>query len=361
MLPAGEQVPENGEILTSSSQVPDPPSPKADRNNNRESIDVLETEPPCDESLSEIIKEDEEESVSSDSLNERKRSRTDEEEEEGNATEAISDANKLRRIHEEEGKNELDEQNGNQDSEHRGNQESEVADEKERGNQENNNGEEDKNEETEEVEKEELPQCSTAEEEGQKHELEEHRENAGEEDNVNRINSEKNERGVEESQQNKGKEVRKASVKGKRPFLEAIVPNFSKFERGEPSCTQNLLPNDDTALIDHELNNDDNYDYHRDLAILRSMWQFKCNNGDLPYAHSDELHNYIMDSIPNLKILGNDLTEKIGELEENFYTARMLDGDNPEMPEPIEREIFDFSMRLWGNSEDNIEELMILI
>ncbi|XP_015170159.1 myb-like protein X [Solanum tuberosum] len=406
-------LPENGGISSSSSPIPDPAPPKANS---------LETELLCDESFSEIIKEEvEEEVVSSDSLNERKRLRTVEEEEE-DGTEAVSDSNKSRRIHEdkeeeEKGPNEIDEQNGNQDSEQSGNQESEVADEKDGGNEENNegaeeseqkegredgdkeeeeketeggnqvnnNGEEDQNEEdeTEEVEKEdeteELPQFSTAEEEGENHDLEEHRENVGGEDNVNRVNSEQNEEEEKETEEQK----QKAAEKGKRPLFEEdeeeeqkqqaakkwqktslipITPIFSKFLRGESSHRtkgdqiQNSTPKVDTELVDIEINTDNNkgYDYHRDLAILKAMYDFKFINGYLPYPHSDELHNHIMDLMPDLNILGNDLTVKITAFEDDFNTVIILDGDNPEMAQPVEREIFDLSMQLWGNSDDNV-------
>uniref|UniRef100_K4CH82 Uncharacterized protein n=1 Tax=Solanum lycopersicum TaxID=4081 RepID=K4CH82_SOLLC len=462
MLGEGEAVPGNGGI---SSSNPDPPSPpKADSNSN------LETELLCDESFSEIIEKEvvvvEEEVVSSDSLNERKRLRTDEEEdhatedvsdssksrrireeeavssdslnerkrlhtdeEEDDATEAVSDSSKLRRIHEEEGQKEIDEQKGNQDSEEGENQESEVADEKdeendkkeeeseqnegkedgenedkdeeeketEGGNQENNNGEEeDQNEEdeTEEVEKDdELPQFSTAEEAGEKHNLREYRENVGGEDNVNRINSEQNEgnedrdNGKKEEEEKETEEQKQKAVdKGKRPLFEEseededeeekqqaakkwqktslvpITPNFSKFLQGESSRRtktdqiQISTPKVDTELVDIQINYESpkDHDYHRDLNILIAMYDFKLNNGHLPYPHADELHNHIMDLMPDLNILGDDLTVKITAFEDDFNTALILDGDNPEMAQPIEREIFNLSKQLWGYSDDNV-------
>ncbi|KAG5595340.1 hypothetical protein H5410_036572 [Solanum commersonii] len=62
-----------------------------------------------------------------------------------------------------------------------------------------------------------------------------------------------------------------------------------------------------------------------------NFFQFQFNNVYLTYPHSDELHNHIMDLIPNLNILGNDLTGKITTLEVDFTTVRILDRDNPEM------------------------------
>ncbi|MCD7460547.1 hypothetical protein HAX54_043760 [Datura stramonium] len=71
---------------------------------NRDATDILEIEQLCDESFSEIIKEEEEEEVI---------------EEDENAIETVTDANKLRRVHEaEQGQKEHDDgQNGNQESE----------------------------------------------------------------------------------------------------------------------------------------------------------------------------------------------------------------------------------------------------
>ncbi|MCD7463917.1 hypothetical protein HAX54_051695 [Datura stramonium] len=428
MLPAGEPpIPENGVISSSSSTLTspilDPPLPQAlhiHRNTNtnlpenRAAIDILETELLCDQSFSEIIKEEEEEVIgTSDAsstnctvfmLNERKRLRSpstdDDEEEDGNNAEAVSDANKLRRIHEaEQGRKEHDDgQNGNQESEQGergdgGNQESELDDE-EGGNQENNNGDEDikENEETEEEEEEETEELDEGE--GEEHEHEEHRKNAGSENNVNHQNYEQNESGNQESEGDEGEEdrendenqeksdndhaevdegeedeeeERKAAEKGKRPMseickLKSIVPRFSNFEQGGPSDTPegNQIHNDsaknDTELTDHELTSDYHHDAddHQDLAILKSIWHFNCNNGNVPYPHSDVLHNHIMDSIPNLKILREDLTEKIIAFENNFNVVWELDGDNPEMAHPVYREIFDLSMLLWGNSEYNV-------
>ncbi|OIT27062.1 hypothetical protein A4A49_23849 [Nicotiana attenuata] len=133
--------------------------------------------------------------------------------------------------------------------------------------------------------------------------------------------------------------------------VEFIVPKFSKFEKGGPSDTPE--GRDQTQQNDNDqLNNEDQYDEdHQVLAILKSMWHFNCNNGYFPYPTSDELHNHIMDSVSNLKILGEDLTNKIIALEDNFNTVRDLDGDNPDGDRPIHREIFDLSMQLWGNSD----------
>ncbi|MCE0480866.1 hypothetical protein HAX54_038057 [Datura stramonium] len=118
MLSIGEpSIPENGVISSSSSPLKSPildPLPPQERhigritNNNlsknRDAFDILEIELLYDETLK------------------RKRLRThstdDGEEEDGSATEAVSDANKLHRVHEEQRRKEHDDgQNGNQVSE----------------------------------------------------------------------------------------------------------------------------------------------------------------------------------------------------------------------------------------------------
>ncbi|XP_019233944.1 PREDICTED: high mobility group nucleosome-binding domain-containing protein 5-like [Nicotiana attenuata] len=283
---------------------------------------------------------------------------------------------------EEEGqqKNERGEDDGNQDSEEKENLESKPNEGEADRNQENKN---DKEEETEKEEEEETGESQE----------EEHTENAGDrEHNTNHQNSEQQENGdhndnqdteqqengnQESEQDNEGEndenqeendneeeeeaevdeeEKRKADEKGKRPMSEIckfkfIVPKFSKFEKGGPSDTPE--GRDQTQQNDNDqLNNEDQYDEdHQVLAILKSMWHFNCNNGYFPYPTSDELHNHIMDSVSNLKILGEDLTNKIIALEDNFNTVRDLDGDNPDGDRPIHREIFDLSMQLWGNSD----------
>ncbi|MCD7458886.1 hypothetical protein HAX54_039481 [Datura stramonium] len=187
------------------------------------------------------------------------------------------------------------------------------------------------------------------------------------EDRENDENQEEsdNDHDDDEEEEEDEEEDRKAAKKGKRPMseickLKSIVPRFSNFEEGGPSDTpegNHDSAKDNTELTDHELINDYHYDddHHQDLAILKSIWHFNCNNGYVPYPHSDVLHNHIMDSIPYLKILGEDLTEKIIAFENNFNVVWELDGDNPEMAHPVDREIFDLSMRLWGNSEYNVD------
>lgn len=94
---------------------------------------------------------------------------------------------------------------------------------------------------------------------------------------------------------------------------------------------------------------DYDYDYNQSLAILRSMWDYKSKTGDFPYPPSIELLNFIMYSIPNLTISREKLVKKITTFKNNYNDAWELDGDNPGLDRPVDREIFNLSMRLWGD------------
>ncbi|KAG5597746.1 hypothetical protein H5410_038978, partial [Solanum commersonii] len=180
-------------------------------------------------------------------------------------------------------------------------------------------------------ETEELPQFSTAEEEGEKNNLEEHRENVGGEDNATRMEKMAKKKKRRKKQRNRNKNLLKRekdhyfkeseedeeeeqkqqpAKKCQKTSLVPITPNISKFLRGESSHTtkgvqiQNSTPKVDTELVDIEINTDNN---------------------------KVELHNHIMDLMPDLNILGNDLTVKITAFEDDFNTVIILDGDNPEM------------------------------
>ncbi|KAK4714817.1 hypothetical protein R3W88_020724 [Solanum pinnatisectum] len=107
---------------------------------------------------------------------------------------------------------------------------------------------------------------------------------------------------------------------------------------------------------------DYDYDYHQNLAILRTIWDYKSKTGDFPNPPSIELLDFIMYSLPNLKISREKLAKKIITFKNNYNDAWELDGDNPDLDRPVDREIFNLSMRLWGedfmmtgngNSEEN--------
>ncbi|KAH0713597.1 hypothetical protein KY289_009556 [Solanum tuberosum] len=244
----------------------------------------------------------------------RKRIRTDEEED-GNA-------NEKRRIHEEEeeeetGQKELNRQNGNQESDK-------------------------KVEETEDGKLEGFDEGEAGGNPLGRKRKRQDDENGGSGINVKNRNSEQNECRNQESVGDEGEEEeRRTAEKGKQPMYckcEAMMHEFFDFEQGESSKT-----NEDETHSD--------IDDHRDLAILRSMWNFKNINGDFPHPPSDKLLKYILLSIPKFKLLKEYLKMKIMEFESNFKDIIQMDGDNPEMNRPIDREAFHLCKLLWGNQQ----------
>ncbi|KAH0632447.1 hypothetical protein KY290_035866 [Solanum tuberosum] len=106
---------------------------------------------------------------------------------------------------------------------------------------------------------------------------EEHRHNVGSGNNVNHRKSEQNGNGNQESVGEE--EEKRAAKKGKQPMsckCEPMVREIFDFEQGESSKT-----NKDETHSD--------IDDHRDLAILRSMWNFKNINGNSQHPPSDKL------------------------------------------------------------------------
>ncbi|KAH0777786.1 hypothetical protein KY290_009197 [Solanum tuberosum] len=251
----------------------------------------------------------------------RKRIRTDEEED-GNA-------NEKRRIHEEEeeaGQKELNRPNGNQEPDKKVEEtedgKTEGFDEGEAGG--NQLGRKRKRQDDENGDKEER------------------RQNTGSGNDVNHRNSEQNGSGNQESVGEE--EERRAAEKGKQPMsckCEPMVREYFNFEQRESSKT-----NEDET---HSDIND-----HRDLAILRSMWNFKNINGNSPHPPSDKLLKYILFSIPKFKLIKEYLKMKIMEFESNFKDIIQMDGDNPEMNRPIDRETFHLCKLLWGNQQQRL-------
>ncbi|KAM3396187.1 hypothetical protein P3S68_005193 [Capsicum galapagoense] len=334
-------------MVSSSSPIPDPPQ--------------------AYESASDIMKEENEEVVISDAsptnnctglvLSGRKRLRTDEKED-GNAT---SDATKLRNGGE-RGKNEVDGQNENQESkqEERG----------KNGNQENKNGEE------EEAGGRLLGEVYENQEENDNEE-EDSRENTGGDGNVIHQNSEQNGSGNQESEGDEGdedtenddnqeenddqeedeeeyelvieeddneeeeeeeeeEEVEDEEERRRRRAAEKGKQQVS--EQGGLSVTEYYVDYDADPL---------------DVAILRSILDFKCHYGYSPHPPSLDLIYHIMTAVPHLEISREELREKIIAYKENFNKVRKLEGDNPQMDRPIDQEYFDLCMRIWGNQDDD--------
>uniref|UniRef100_M1D805 Uncharacterized protein n=1 Tax=Solanum tuberosum TaxID=4113 RepID=M1D805_SOLTU len=117
---------------------------------------------------------------------------------------------------------------------------------------------------------------------------------------------------------------------GKQPMSSKCEPmesEFLKMEHGESSN-----PPEDELPTDIE--------DHRDLAILRSMWNFKSMNGNLPDTPSDKLLKHILFSNPNFILPKEYLKMKIIEFHSNFEDVIQMDGPNPKMTRTIAREVF---------------------
>ncbi|KAF3661458.1 hypothetical protein FXO38_05297 [Capsicum annuum] len=244
-------------MFASSSPIPDPPQ--------------------ANESESRVMKEENEEVVISDlsstknctglALNESKRLRTNEEKD-GNAKEAVSDANNGE---EEVGEKELDGQNENQ--------ESKQGERGKHGNQENNN------EEQEEAGDSQLGEPDEEDRNGENDENQEVNDNE-EEDNRGKIGGEDNEDKEEEYEvvieeeedDDEQERRRRATEKGKELVSEQEGLSITEYYH-------------------------DYYAGHLDVAILGSIWDFKCHRyGYLTHPPSLDLIYHIMNAIPDLEI-----------------------------------------------------------
>ncbi|KAG5575685.1 hypothetical protein H5410_055819 [Solanum commersonii] len=125
---------------------------------------------------------------------------------------------------------------------------------------------------------------------------------------------------------------------------ELMVREFFDFEQGGSSKT-----NEDETHSD--------IDDHRDLAILRSMWNFKNINGNSQHPPLDKLLKYILFLIPKFKLIKEYLKMKTMEFESNFKDITQMDGDNPEMNRPIDRETFHLCKLLCGNQQQRRSNL----
>ncbi|PHT98871.1 hypothetical protein BC332_32199 [Capsicum chinense] len=123
--------------------------------------------------------------------------------------------------------------------------------------------------------------------------------------------------------------------------LESVVHEFDDIIQGGPYETPEKEQTPDYFDEDHLY-----------LAILRAMWKFKCNIGNLANPPSVQLINHIMNSIPNLKISKAEVREKIKEFEDTFYEVRQMNVDNPAMHQLMDQEIFYLFMQLWVKSEE---------
>ncbi|KAK6784140.1 hypothetical protein RDI58_017594 [Solanum bulbocastanum] len=133
----------------------------------------------------------------------------------------------------------------------------------------------------------------------------------------------------------------KIEEKGKSP-----MPKFYELKHINKLTFSNLIQGETSEI---KLKKEDNYDYYQDVAILKSIYHYFFNHGVIPYPnYSENFINYIEVSIPNLKFRGQALKTKNILLERHFLTILKIVGYNPNIINPIHREIFDLSMGLWG-------------
>ncbi|KAK6785527.1 hypothetical protein RDI58_018982 [Solanum bulbocastanum] len=126
----------------------------------------------------------------------------------------------------------------------------------------------------------------------------------------------------------------------------SLMTEFYELKPISKSTFSNLIQGETSEI---KLKKEDNYDYYKDVAILKSIYHYFFNHGVIPYPnYSENFINYIEASIPNLKIHGLALKAKIILLEKRFLTILKIAGYNPNIINPIHREIFDLSMGLWG-------------
>ncbi|KAM3302434.1 hypothetical protein P3S67_016936 [Capsicum chacoense] len=284
-------------MLASSSPIPDPPQ--------------------ADESVSRIMKE---ENVISDAYSTN------------NCTEAVSDANNGEE-EEEEGPKEVDGQNENQ--------ESKQGERGKHGNQENNNGEEEEAGESQLGEADEEDQNVTKKKKTTERIQEGTPEgDEGEEDTENDDNQEENDDQVEDEEE-----------------YELVIEEDDNEEEEEEEKEEEELLKKRKQQVSEQLSVTEYYvDYDADpldVSILRSILDFKCHYGYYPHPPSLDLIYQIMTSVPDLEIRREELMEKIIAYKENFNKVRKLEGDNPQMDQPIDPEFFDLFMRIWGNQDDD--------
>ncbi|WMV37262.1 hypothetical protein MTR67_030647 [Solanum verrucosum] len=124
------------------------------------------------------------------------------------------------------------------------------------------------------------------------------------------------------------------------------MPEFYELNPINKPTFSNLIQGGTSEI---KLKREDNYDYYQDIAILKYIYHYFFNHGVIPYPnYSENFINYIEASIPNLKFHGQALKTKIILLKRRFLFILRIVGYDPNIINPIHREIFDLSMGLWG-------------
>ncbi|WMV39832.1 hypothetical protein MTR67_033217 [Solanum verrucosum] len=220
-------------------------------------------------------------------------------------------------------------QNGNRNSEQR---ETEELNEEEAGGNQLGETDEDPNDDDEEEE--------------------EQIQNLGSGNNVNRQNFEENESGNQESEGGENGENQEENTSW-LVVVEEVEDDEEEDEeerrRRRRAAEKGKQPMGDQGGISITELNDEDEDHHLDLAILKAMCDYECiirNSPQLPTFNNRLV--YVKDSFPDLKMSREALEEKIIALCKSFNDVREQLGDDPEMTRPIDREIFNLSMIIWG-------------
>ncbi|KAH0672842.1 hypothetical protein KY290_025079 [Solanum tuberosum] len=197
-------------------------------------------------------------------------------------------------------------------------------------------GEKEKNQDSEVTEEKKTEELDEGEGEEEETAEDDENGNEGSGNNVNRENSERNGSGNQESGGNEDGE------------------NDENQESG----------GDEDGENDENQEDDNNEEERRRRAAekgkqpislgfgdLKSMWNFKNMNDNIPNTPSDKLLKHILFSNPNFKLPKDYLKMKIIEFHSNFEDVIQMDGPNPEMTRTIAREAFYLCKLLWGSQQ----------
>uniref|UniRef100_A0A3Q7HF32 Glabrous enhancer-binding protein-like DBD domain-containing protein n=1 Tax=Solanum lycopersicum TaxID=4081 RepID=A0A3Q7HF32_SOLLC len=207
------------------------------------------------------------------------------------------------------------------------------TDEEEEGQNGNRNSEQ---RETEEAGGNQLGE--TDEDRNDDYEEEEDMENLGSGNNVNHQNSEENGSGNQESYD-----------ENHTSWLVVVEDDEDEEEERRRAAEKGKQPMSDGGGISITELHDEDEDHHLDLAILKAMCDYECIIRNSPQLSSfNNRLVYVKDSFPDLKMSREALEEKIIALCKNFNDVREQLGDDPRMDRPIDREIFNLSMIIWG-------------
>ncbi|KAG5615854.1 hypothetical protein H5410_015678 [Solanum commersonii] len=123
------------------------------------------------------------------------------------------------------------------------------------------------------------------------------------------------------------------------------MPEFYELKPIGKLAFSNIIQGETSEI---KLKTEDNYDYYEDVSILKFIYHYFFNHGVIPYSnYSENFINYIEASIPNLKFHGQALKSKIIMLEKHFLIILRIAVYDPNIINPIHREICDLSMGLW--------------